>query len=75
MEQKPFDEMMDRRPDRREQKAGSKHADLEWAVSAGLTDGSRPGDYVTREESVLMLTAALRYWTECVFRILNGEQC
>lgn len=75
MEQKQFDEMMENWLKRRERAAGSKNAELEWAVSAGLTDGSRPRAYVTREESALMLTAALRYWTSCVFRILNGERC
>ena len=73
MEQKQFDEMMENWLKRREQVAGSKNADLEWAVSAGITDGSRPRAYVTREECVLMLTAALRYWIGCVFRILKGE--
>ena len=73
MEQKQFDEMMENWLKRREQIAGSKNTDLEWAVRAGITDGSRPRAYITREESVLMLTAALRYWTSCVFRILKGE--
>jgi len=73
MEQKRFDEMMENWLERRERAAGSENADLEWAVSAGLTDGSRPRAYVTREESILMLTAALRYWTSCVFRIMRGE--
>ena len=73
MEQKQFDKMMENWLKRREQGDGSKSADLEWAVSAGLTDGSRPRAYVTREECVIMLSAALRYWSDCVFRILKGE--
>lgn len=47
--------------------------ELEWAIQAGITDGSRSGDYATREETVLMIAAALRYWTNCVFRLLNAE--
>ena len=47
--------------------------ELEWAIRAGITDGSSPGDYATREETVLMIAAALRYWTSCVFRLLDGE--
>lgn len=47
--------------------------ELEWAIRAGITDGSRTGDYATREETVLMIAAALRYWTSCVFRMLDGE--
>ena len=73
MEQKQFDEMMENWLKRREQIGGSKNTDLEWAVRVGITNGSRPRAYITREESVLMLTAAIRYWTSCVFRILKGE--
>lgn len=73
MEQSIFDELMENWLKRRSQAAGSGGAELEWAISAGLTDGSSPRAYVTREECVLMVTAALRYWTDCVFRILKGE--
>ena len=75
MEQKQFDELMENWLKRREQKSGRKHADLEWAVRAGITDGSSPRAYLTKEEGVIMLTAALRYWTSCVFRILKREVC
>lgn len=47
--------------------------ELEWAIRAGITDGSRAEDCATREETVLMIAAALRYWTSCVFRMLNEE--
>lgn len=73
MKQKQFDEMMERWLKQREQASESESLELEWALRAGITDGSRPRAYVTREESILMLTAALRYWTECVFRVLNGK--
>lgn len=49
----------------------AEKAEWDWAVRAEITDGSRPGDYATREETALMIAAALRYWTGCVFRILN----
>lgn len=45
--------------------------EVNWGIRAGITDGSRLGDYATREETVHMIAAALRYWTQCVFHILN----
>ena len=48
--------------------------ELGWAIRAGITDGSRLGDYATREETALMIAAALRYWTGCVFKVLNRNQ-
>ena len=51
-----------------------KNRRLEWAVRAGITDGSRPGDYATREETAQMIATALRYWTQCVFQVLNARE-
>ncbi len=73
MEQKQFDEMMEGWLKRREAAAGDVHADFEWAVNAGITDGSRPESYATRKETALMIAAALRYWTRCVLRLLKAE--
>ncbi|MBE6973123.1 MAG: hypothetical protein E7440_04490 [Ruminococcaceae bacterium] len=47
--------------------------ELDWMIRAGITDGRRCRDYATREETALMIAAALRYWTSCVFRMLDGE--
>jgi len=73
MEQKEFDEMMERWMEQREQTQGEESAQMEWAVHIGLTDGKSPRAYVTREESVLMIAAALRYWTSCVINLLKGD--
>ena len=47
--------------------------ELEWMIRAGITDGSRPEAYATRQETAIMIAAALRYWTSCVLRILHAE--
>lgn len=73
MDQKQFDEMMESWLKRRGEATGGSHAELEWAISAGITDGSCPELYATREETVLMIAAALRYWTSCVFRLLKEK--
>ena len=54
-----FDELLVQWLRRQEQQPESSWSRMKEAVTAGLTDGSRPGAFATREEVATMLMAAL----------------
>lgn len=59
MTQPQFDRMLADWLRRQEDKIASGWSRMEEAAAAGLTDGSRPGAFATREEVATMLMAAL----------------
>lgn len=73
MEQKQFDDMMDDWLKRRESKAASGKKGMDWAVSAGIADGTRPQAFVTHEEAAAMLRRALEYFFRQIICILREE--
>lgn len=73
MEQKEFDSMMDDWLRRRENTAPSRTEEADWAVRAGITDGTRPQALVTREETAVMLHRALEYFFRQLIRVLQEK--
>lgn len=59
MTQQQFEQMMIRWLKGQEEKPASNWSRMTEAAAAGLTDGSRPGAFATREEVATMLMAAL----------------
>lgn len=57
--QRQFDRMLADWFQRQEERPASSWSRMEEAAAAGLTDGSRPGAFATREEVATMLMAAL----------------
>ena len=46
---------------------------LDWAVKAGIADGTGMQEYVTREEAVGMIRCALEYFFGQIIAALEGE--
>lgn len=59
MTQKQFDDLLAQWLRRQEQQPESSWSRMKEATAAGLTDGSRPGAFATREEVATMLVAAM----------------
>lgn len=47
--------------------------ELNWAVKAGITDGTEPGSVVTKEETVCMLYRALEYFFGQIIGMLTAQ--
>ena len=62
MDQKQFDEMMDRWLQQRSGTEAAASENLLWARNAGITDGRDPQAFVSCEEAVGMLRRALEYF-------------
>lgn len=73
MEYKEFDRMMECWLRRQETKKGSGREGADWAIKAGITDGTRPLAFVTREEAVQMIYRALDYFFQQIICTLGGE--
>lgn len=74
MEYKEFDRMMECWLRRQEAKKASGIEGADWAIKAGITDGTRPLSFVTREEAVQMIYRALEYFFRQIVGMLGGEQ-
>lgn len=70
MEQEQFDAMMEDwlRRQSSEQEQGKA---LEWARRVGITDGTKPRAFVTREETAAMLHGALEYFFARIIGMLR----
>lgn len=63
MTQEQFDQMMDRYLARRAAQVSTMPQLIQEARTMGLTDGSRPRDFLTREEGMVMARAAAKWKT------------
>lgn len=73
MEQKEFDNMMEDWLRRQENKAPSRNEETDWAVRAGITDGTKPQAFLTYEEAAVMVRRALEYFFQQIVCILREE--
>ena len=71
MDQKQFDEMMDRWLQQRAGNETDVAEHLLWARNAGIMDGSDPKAFVSREEAAGMLRRALEYFFHQMISILQ----
>ena len=74
MEHNDFDQMMECWLRRQETKRTSGGEGTDWAIKAGITDGTRPLTFVTREEAAQMIYRALEYFFGQIVSMLGGEQ-
>ena len=74
MEHNEFDQMMECWLRRQQAKRTSGSEGTDWAVKAGITDGTGPLAFVTREEAVQMIYRALEYFFGQIISMLGGEQ-
>lgn len=73
MTQAEFDVLMDNWLARQAEKGENPWGKMPEAHRMGITDGSRPQSFATREEVATMLMAALKHWTDCAIKIVKGE--
>ena len=73
MTQKQFDELMENWLARQAEKEGSPWGKMPEAQRMGITDGSRPQNFATREEAATMIIAALKHWTDCAIEIVKNS--
>lgn len=73
MTQEQFDKLMDNWLARQAEKGANPWGKMPEAQRMGITDGSRPQSFATREEVVTMLMAALKHWTDCAINIVKNS--
>lgn len=73
MTQKQFDEMMENWLARQAEKGTNPWGKMPEAQRMGITDGSRPQSFATREEAATMIMAALKHWTDEAIRIVKNS--
>lgn len=74
MEQKEFDQMMECWLRRQEIKKASGKEGAQWAIKAGIMDGTGPLTFVTREDAAQMIYLALEHFFGQIVSMLGGGQ-
>ena len=74
MEHNEFDQMMECWLRRQGAKKTNGIEGTDWAIRAGITDGTRPLAFVTREEATQMIYLALEYFFGQIVRMLGKGQ-
>ena len=71
MTQAEFDKLMDNWLARQAEKGVNPWGKMPEAHRMGITDGSRPQSFATREEAATMITAAIKHWSDEAIRIVK----
>lgn len=72
MTQEQFDAMMENWLARQAEKGTNPWGKMPEAHRHGITDGSRPQSFATREEVATMIMTALKHWTDEAIRIVKN---
>ena len=73
MTQAEFDAMMERWLAKQAEKGENPWGKMPEAHRQGITDGTRPQSFATREEAATMIMTAMKRWTECAIEIVKNS--
>lgn len=71
MTEKEFDTLMEHWLARQAEKGINPWGKMPEAQRMGITDGSRPQSFATREEVATMLMSALKCWSDTAIKIVK----